>query len=327
MFGFVFMLLVGLVGLVCIGAAIGVHRNLKAKPASTDRYGSNDDVRPLARVVLAIAGPVLMVVSALVIVFSSLVSVPTHSIAIVTFGGRPTGTPLSNGYHWVPMWDSTVVLDNQVQTDVFEGNCQPTSGHLAGIPVRIAGEQTACAQVRIVWQMRQPAGSNLYRNYSTQQNVRTKLVESELLTAMNQQFDTFDPIGSLNSKFALGSPQNPTVPDVAKLVTKQMQAEIGSRIQVTSVLVPIINYDGAVQTQLNRVLQQKAATDVAIQAEQTATAQRTAADTLAGAKLTPAVLAQTCYNLVSEAMKVGYTLPPSFNCTGGSSGLILAPSH
>lgn len=327
MFGFILMLLIGLIGVGLIIGGFFVSRHLKNAPPSAhhDWEGSGStDGRLISRVVCFVVGPILVVVSFLVIFFGMwLTSVPTQNVAVVTFGGRPVGY-LTNGYHLVPPWDGVTLMDNQVNTDVLEGTCVPGSKNPGGVPVRIAGQQTACAQVRIVWQMRQNAADNLYRNYHDTDAVRTKLVDTELATAMNQQFDGYDPINSLTTTVKLGTAGNPTVPQVAQAVTTQMQQDIGDRIHIIHVLVPIINFDGTVQTQLNKVLAQKAATDVAIQAVQTANYQAQAANTLAHkAALTPAVLTQTCYNIVGEAMKVGYTLPATFNCTGSSGGVLV----
>jgi len=264
----------------------------------------------------------LAAITLLLLFLSSFKTVGTQNVGIVTSFGKPVGA-LSNGAHLVAPWDKVTAMSNQVETDLYEGNCDPANPN-GGIPVRIADQQTACAQVRIVWQMRKPAADGLFRQYQNPGNVRVKLVKSELLTAMNEQFDGYDPVGSLTSKYRLGSPQNPTVPQVALAVTRQMQREIGGRVKVTAVLVPIITYDEAVQTQLNSLLKQKAATDVAIEAERTAAAQSAAAADLAhGNNLSPAVLTQNCYNIVTEAMKTGYSLPATFNCQGGGNASVL----
>ena len=59
----------------------------------------------------------------------------------------------------------------------------------------------------------------------------------ELAVALNRQFASYDPIASLTSSVKSGQPGNPTVAELASAVTKEMQAEIGTQIQVDNVLM------------------------------------------------------------------------------------------
>lgn len=260
---------------------------------------------------------ILGAITGLLVLFSSFATVGTQNVGIETSFGKPVGD-ISNGFHLTAPWVNVTEMNNAVQTDIYEGK--------GCITVRIAEQQTACAQVRIRWQMRQSAADQMFRQYQTPDNVRTRLVASELYTAMNDQFDGYNPVASVAAGAPrLGSAANPTVPEVAKLVTAQMRQDIGGQINVYKVLVPNIAYDATVQDQLNKILAQKAKTAVALEAEQTAADQARAAQNLAkGAALTPGVLQQNCYNIVAEAMAVRYPLPASWSCGSPSNVSVLA---
>ena len=269
-----------------------------------------------------IAGLVAVVAAVLACLFTLISSwnqVGTQNVGIVTSFGRPVGD-VGNGLHFLPPWDEVTEMDNAIQTDLYEGPGEC-------IQVRIAEQQTACASVRIRWQMIQSAGDRLFRNYRTSDGVRASLVTSELTTALNQQFDSYDPISSLTSSIPLGQPGNPTVAQVAEQVTTQMRRELAGQVKVFNVLVPIITYDSTVQDRLNSVLAQKAQTDIALQAEKTAAAQAAANRALAASQAnTPFVFQQNCLNVTVEAMKAGYGLPQGWNCSGASSvGVLTTP--
>lgn len=142
---------------------------------------------------------------------------------------------------------------------------------------------------------------------------------------MNQQFANYDPIASLISTAPEGSPSNPTVIQLSAYVLTQMRKDLTGQIKVLSVLIPSLTYDESVQARINSVLAQTAQTDIAIQAEKTATAQAAANRALAkSVSNSPGVLTSNCLGLVNEAIKANYTLPPGFSCFGSSSVGVIA---
>ena len=143
---------------------------------------------------------------------------------------------------------------------------------------------------------------------------------------MIQQFDGYDPIGSLTTTIPLGHPGNPTIAQIAQQVYVQMTHEIGGQVHVFSVLIPLINYDSTVQSRLNSVLTQKASTDIALQAVKTAQAQARANRVLAASVSNdPNVLVSRCLDLLSEMIKGNMTPPAGFSCwPGGSAAAVIA---
>lgn len=302
----------------CILAVIAFAAAVAAAAAGRANSKSPSDDARMARNWCWAATAVLSVTGVLLVILSMYVGIGTQDVGIVTSFGKPVGT-LSNGAHWKAPWEGVTTMDNAVQTDIYEGSdC---------INIRIADQQTACAKVRIRWQMRQSAADRLFRLYRTNDGVRTSLVTGELGQAMNEQFAVYNPIASLTTTIPEGHAGNPTITQLAAKVTQQMRSEIGSEISVYSVIVPLITYANTVQDRINTVLAQVAQTDVAKQAVQTAKLQAQAADTLrAAVSNDPNVLISRCLDLLNEAVKAGYQLPAGFSCFGGSTTSVLAPS-
>lgn len=243
-------------------------------------------------------------------------TVSTQNIGIVTSFGKVTGH-LSPGAHFIAPWASVTEMDGTIQTDTYNGD--------ACITVRIARQQTSCVNASIRWRIEATSADSLFRNYHTFDAVRASLVTRELEVALNQQFANYDPIASLISTAPEGSPGNPTVIQIAGKVLSQMQGDLSGQIRVLSVLIPSLNYDPSVQARINSVLAQTAQTDIAIQAEKTAQAQAAANKALAASvSNSPGVLVSNCLNLVGEAIKAGYQLPPGFSCFGSSSVGVIA---
>lgn len=252
------------------------------------------------------------------------VTVSTQNIGVVTAYGKPTGY-LSNGFHVKWPWESVTEIDGRIQTDTYSGT--GSGGVCNGITVRIAHQQTACMNVSIQWRIEKQAAPQLFRNYGTFDNIRNALVTRKLEVALNATFDNFDPIASLTSTYKEGSPQNPTASQLAQQVATALRAKIGGQIVVIDVLIPSLSYDASVQGRINSVLAQIAQTDIAVQAERTAAAQAAANKILAkSVSNDPGVIESRCEDITVEAMKAGYTLPPSWNCLGGSSVGVITKS-
>lgn len=287
-------------------------------PQTTSRTAYQDDPVPV-KAISGIAACVLGGFAALFVLVSAWTPVGTQNIGIETSFGRPVGH-LDNGLHFIAPWDQVTQMDGAIQTDSYTGaNC---------INIRVAEQQTACASVSIRRRIRPDAVDGLFRNYqfpTVFTAIQDSLVTRELAVALNRQFASYDPIASLTSSVKSGQPGNPTVAELAAAVTSEMQAEIGSQIQVDNVLIPLVTYDATVQSRINTVLAQTAQTDVAQQAIKTALAQAQAnKDLAASVSNNPGVLQSQCLNLVNEGIKSGYSFPAGFSCFGSSSVGVIA---
>lgn len=294
---FIFAIIIAIVGLLCIACA-----------GLADDGGS--------KIGLRVGGTVVVIVAFLLFVLSGLKSVPVKNIGVPQSFGAVGKTAYEPGIHetWTP-WLHLTDVDETVQTTTFEnGNC---------LTVRIGGQQTACADVTIQWKILPKAAGSLFSDYANSgdlmQTVTNAVVVRELKQVVNQDLGDYNPItdvqtvtstNSATSQFTKFGPQ----------IQQQMQADIGSRIDVVAVLMPYIHYDSQVESKLNAIQQSFA--NYAIAQENVRVNQEQAQ---AYQKLgTPGTNA-----LISECLDVvksdGGNLPAGFSCFPGSgSGLALS---
>ncbi len=282
----------------------------------------------------------------LLFVVAGFKSVPTKSIGVPVSFGKVVGAPYGPGLHetWTP-WKHLRVLDETIQTTTFEG-CQGQfcqKGDLVGVTtppkgdtgsstapcleVRIGGQQTACLDVTIQWKVEDQAADSLFSDYANQGDlmpvIENAVVVRELRQVANQVLGDYNPIQDVSVSTTVGNSQFTTF---QPRVLKAMNADIGSRIQIVSILMPLLRYDRTTQARLNSVQQQYGNT--AIAAQEVTTNERLAA---AYGKLTkilsanPNVLVAQCLQLTATAEKDGWGgLPPGWNCFGGTSGLAIS---
>jgi hypothetical protein len=191
------------------------------------------------------------------------------------------------------------------------------------VTVRVSGQQTATAEVKLRVQLVPSATDSLFRQYKgNTQNVILALVEPELNVAMNGVYDGYDPILPLSTGAKPGTPDNPTTQQLSDAVKAKLKAAIGTQVSVNTLVVQPLRYDQTVENRINSVLAQTAKTDVAKQSEQTAAAQA-AANKLLQQNITPLTLVQQCMNSIAD----GQLNPPAgFSCWPGQSSGVVIPS-
>lgn len=276
---------------------------------------TTNDGKVGARVVAGVFGFVAL----LLIIFASVTSIGTQDVGVLTSFGHPSGA-LSNGLHWKAPWEKVTTLDNAIQTDTYASNGDGSTqqGAQGGcINVRIARQATACVNTVVRWQERIDGVDYLFRNYRNNDNIRNNLLHRDLQTAVNKVFANYDPLG-LDPK--TGDSTQPTAATLADQVQTQLQSQVGQWINVSTVFIPIFNFDQDTQKRLNLLQQQVAQTRVAQQAEQTAIAQAAANKALAkSVSNDPGVLISKCLDILSEAVQKEQALPAGFSCFGGTN--------
>jgi hypothetical protein len=290
-----------------------------------------------------IIGAVLVVIAFLFYAAGGIKSVPVKSIGVATSFGAVDGAPLTSGPHetWAP-WKSVNVVDETIQTTTFEG-CQgqfcekgdevgqtaPPAGDSGSstapcLEVRIGGQQEGCLDVTIQWQIRSSAADSLFLDYANQgplmPEIENAVVIRELRQVANTVLGDYNPIedvslnsGASNSKFTTFQPK----------VLEQMNADIGSRVKIVSILMPLLRYDSTTQSKLDEIQQQYAATAIASQTAVTNSKQAAANRAIAASVSNdPAVLQYLCYQIIQDAIKSGYTgLPATLNCSGENAAI------
>jgi regulator of protease activity HflC (stomatin/prohibitin superfamily) len=258
-----------------------------------------------------IAG-VFLFATVLSVVFSSFNQVGTYDEGVTTSFGKVVSY-VGPGANWIPPWDNLTTMDESVQT---------TNDTLT---VRVAGQQTAQATVKLRWQLVPSATDTLFRLYKgSTANVATALVTPELNVAMNSVYDGYDPILPLSTGAAAGTPDNPSTAQLSTEVENALIAKIGTQVKIDTLVVQPLAYDQTVENRINSVLAQTAKTDVAKQAEITAQAQAAANDTIeASLAKNPLVIANNCVNGLIDGQ---ITNEPGFSCWPGSGSGVVIPA-
>lgn len=257
-----------------------------------------------------VLGGVFLLATVLSVFFSSFNSVGTYDIGVTTSFGKVISY-VGPGAHFIPPYENMALMDESVQT-VDEN-----------LTVRVAGQQTAQADVKLRVQLIPSATDSLFKQYKgNTQNVITALVKPELNVAMNSVYDGYDPILPLSTGAKPGSPDNPTTQQLSNEVKAALIASIGRQVQVNTLIVQPLKYDQTVESRINSVLAQTAKTDVAKQSIVTAQSQA-AANKALQQNVTPLTLVQQCMTAISDGQ---LTPPAGFSCWPGSGSGVVIPA-
>lgn len=273
------------------------------------------EMRVRIRLAAKVATISLGSLTALLLLVSSFWIVGTSSIGVVTSFGRPVST-LPNGPGWTAPWDNVTELDYSVQVTDFAADLASCA-----VQLRLANSQVGCPKVNVRWQPNPSDADVLFRRYKSTQGVENGVLIPALQKYANEVFQNYDPVGSLSSPDPVGSPKNPSTSQLADQLEKRLSDVIGSEVTVDFLSIPNIAYPDSVQRRMNTILQQKASTQAAILAEQTATAQAAANKTIAASiSHDPDVLLSRCVDLMGEMIKDGRSPTIGMCSFGGSSG-------
>lgn len=209
---------------------------------------------------LGAAGGVFALIVFLIFLIGGEVSVPVNTIGVPQAFGTVAGAELGSGAHWTfKPWITTTDVDETFQqADLTGSNC---------LNIRIGGQQTACANIHIKYQVRASAADALFKDYSGQGNlmdtVWNSVVFMDLENVTNKVMGDYDPITDVQnvagtSNLSLFTTFGPTI-------QKDMQHDIGNQINVVSLTLPSLQYTSAVEGKLQAIQQSYA--DYAIAAE------------------------------------------------------------
>lgn len=308
-------LLAIITAVIAIGCAAGRFALKGAAARETAPRGRYDDPAPSVKTVrtgLTVAAGAFAGLAVILVLLSSWNPVPTQDIGIVTSFGQPLGH-LGAGANWTAPWEQVTQMDEAIQvTD-------------STFTVRIAGGQTAQATIQARWRISPAAADDVFRNYkNSTSGVENGLLTPELNAAANSVLDGYDPLTPLATAAPAGSPGNPTTTQLAAQIQSTLNGRVGADVEIITLVLKPLVYDGTVQARINSVLAQTAKTDVAKQSEVTAQAQARA-NQIAEAALTanPLVLVQQCMNAIAD----GQLNPPAgFSCWPGSGSGVVIPS-
>jgi len=276
------------------------------------------DYRDDPRTAFKLIGAGLAFLGLAILVFSGIRSVPVKSVGVLTSFGHVEGD-LTPGFHWELPWKTANILPETIQTTTWTGSWD-RNGNCTALDVRIGGQQNACLDATIQWQVKDSAAPQLFNNYDTSgsnvlNTITNAVVIREFEQVVNQTLGDYNPIADVSTNAQSGNSQFSTF---GPQVLRTMRNDIGSQINVIRVIMPIMHYDGSTQGRLNTI--QATYAEAAIANEQIAVNDAQAKANAAIANNVSAnVLVQECLALVQSAAKTNYQLPAGFNCFGGGS--------
>jgi len=226
----------------------------------TDKY--SDAQFPL-RATMAVTAAITGLLGFVFFAWSGIHSVPPKSIGVPVALGQVESGYYTPGAHWT--WDPFLhlaIINETVQTTTFEnGAPDPLPGTQqcrGALPVRIGGQQQACAKITIQWQVRKQAAGELFSQYANQGDLMTVIenavVVRELELVVNQQVGDYDPITDYKSVVGTNS-QNSQFTAFGPAILSTMQQDIGSLVTVKSVLFPYMGYSPQVENKLQQIQQ------------------------------------------------------------------------
>lgn len=290
------LLLIGVVALV-----------IYAKTDPGTRH--DDDVRGVSVVV---GGASLLL--AAVIIFLTLFSiVPARNVGIVVTFGKADRS-VDNGWTWTAPWSTVELVDATTQTvtrDLDTSN---------PVLVRLGNQTTASVDVTVQWHIDPSSANELWQRYRGNNddligNIRSKVIERQLIPAVNRAFEGHDPLGDA----VAGKDAGLSNKDASGIVFSDLKSTVDRGIVIEAAVVQFVHYDQVTQDKLNAYAQALADTRLASQRVLTAEQQRLANEKLAtsGSSTNPGVLYLACLNMVQELAAKNQlgNLPAAFTCS------------
>lgn len=257
---------------------------------------------------------------------SGLKSVPVKNIGVPQSFGAVGSAVFEPGIHetWTP-WLHLTDINETVQTTTFEdkGNDNGSSCN-GGLSVRIGGQQTACADVTIQWQIKPAAASTLFSDYANQGDfmaeITNAVVVRELKQVVNEVLGDYNPITDVQSVTGTGV-QTSQFSTFGPSILRAMRADIGNRVNVLTLLLPQLHYSSSIEGKLAAIQQSYA--DYAVAQENVKVNEENA---IALEKLGTPNLNQLVAQCLTDLKSLS-NLPAGFQCIPGSgSPLALSTS-
>ncbi len=307
-------ILIAILFAISLTAAI-VAVKLGNRAKSTQSEFEKQELQGDKRLVVGIA-IVFGVIAALALGLTTITTVSTKNVGIVTSFGKPTGQVLSNGLHFKAPWQSVTEFDAAIQTQDFKGDQCTT--------VRLGTEGKACVENSVQWRIKPDAASELFTDYRSFEAMSGALVERQRVAALNSVFAQFDPLATIKADNA-GS-GTPTLADLGDEATAKLQELLGDHLTVDSVVISLVKYDDGTQSKIDAYQAEVAATRIAEQRQQTATAEAEANRQLAeSVSKDPNVLVSKCLDALTDMVKANQPVPAGFSCWPGGGSAVVVP--
>jgi hypothetical protein len=304
---FIFGIIIAVGGVICLVSRKAADENERWIPTSI--------------------GSALLVLAFVLYAVSGLKSVPVKNIGIPQSFNTVGSGVYTPGTHetWTP-WLHLTDVDETVQSTTFRdaGNDNGTSCK-GGMPVRIGGQQTACINITIQWQVKPQAAGSLFSDYANQGNLMTAVTSAvvvrELEEVTNDVMGDYNPITDVAS-VTNSSSQASQFSTFSPTILNDMRAAIGNRINILSILLLPPNYSTSVEQKLQAI--QQAYANEAVATENVKVNEQ---NSLALQKLGTPSQSQLEAECLTD-MKDGMSAPTAFQCfPGASSGVSVSAGH
>lgn len=270
------------------------------------------------------AGAVIaLVVSVLLFAGATFREVPTNAIGVPTSFGHVESAMRPGAHLFVAPWTRVNIIDETIQTTSVQGSfggngsCDPLASS-----VRIGGQQQACADFTIKWQINDNGAPSLYRLYNKSggnimDEIQNNLVLVDLRTVVNSVLGDYNPIVDVSANFTAGNSQ---FSKFGPQIKQAMQQDLNGLINIKQFNLQFLHYDSSTESALVNIQHQFADTAVALELAKTNAAQAKANGKIG--QPTVAQLQYLCYQIVQTAEKTGFSgLPATFSCQPGSTGI------
>lgn len=197
-------------------------------------------------------------------------TIPLKNIGVPSALGNVGSSVYQHGTYetWQP-WQSFTNIDETVQSVTWVSgprnngiNCD------GGLPIRIGGQQSACANVTIQFQVRPSAAISLLEDYANHgpliPEIKQAVVIREFETVVNAVLGDYDPITD-QQNVSNATVTTSQFTKFAPTILADMRADIGDKIIVQAVYLPKVTFDPTIENALSAI--QQAHADFAVQTE------------------------------------------------------------
>lgn len=232
----------------------------------------------------AVLSGIVIFILFVLLIFSTTI-VPPRNVGVEVYFGR-TSRVLSPGLHLTKPFASVVDMDGTIQNDSYVGD--------RAVEVRLGNNSKAKADASVRWQIKLDSAEQLFLDYKDFDGIRQNLVDREFRSAINEVMAGYNPLSpdSVNR-------EGNDLGELAHKTLELMRQRVGDKVEIHSVVIPIVDFDDATQNKLDELQAEIARTRTAEQRQKTAAAESEANRKLSEG-ITTEVLVSKCLDIADR---------------------------
>lgn len=317
---FILAIVFFVIAAILVAARFIISPHDKEHAAQVQKDYRNDTIYVNGRRLVTGIAAGVTVIALIFLGLSTMRSVPVHSVGVKTAFGKINGSLRPGISFFNAPWTSVYVLDETVQTTSFYGNSK--GGNC--LQVRIGGQQLACLNITVKWQIEDPAAPGLFNQYDNpganiQDSITNNLVVNQLRATTNDVMGDYNPIQDVSATVATGKASAPSLfSSFGPEILTKMRTAIGKQISILSITLSNAYYNSTTEARLASIQNQFADTAIA-QQEVATNLQLAKANNNLSRSLTPSLVQYNCETITEDIIKTGGKLPNGWSCFGASS--------